>query len=187
MKPRPRFTFVEALVIFGVVALLVSILLPSLNRMRETSGRLPCPSNLKQIGQAILLYANQNAGAMPDSFATILRTQDLTPKVLICPSDDARAAADVASFRGDERDCSYVYVGDGVPNAAIGNSDIVAFDRPDTHAPDGINALFGDGHVEYLDFAAPPMPRDWWKDVERQIARGDRPVRMPAAATQPGR
>jgi prepilin-type N-terminal cleavage/methylation domain-containing protein/prepilin-type processing-associated H-X9-DG protein len=59
------FTLVELLVVIGIIALLVSILLPSLNRARELANRTKCGSNLRQIGQAMLIYATDNSGQYP--------------------------------------------------------------------------------------------------------------------------
>jgi prepilin-type N-terminal cleavage/methylation domain-containing protein/prepilin-type processing-associated H-X9-DG protein len=62
---RKGFTLVELLVVIGIIALLISILLPALSRARETAKDVTCKSNLKTIGQAMAIYENIFKGWMP--------------------------------------------------------------------------------------------------------------------------
>ncbi len=119
---RPKgFTLIELLVVVAIIALLVAILVPAVQRAREQANRAVCATNLKGIDNASYIYASSNADRYPrgyahddsliddglwpdysfgdtitpeDSFA-LLHHQGLLPlKSLICPSVGGRAADD---------------------------------------------------------------------------------------------
>lgn len=59
------FTLVELLVVIGIIALLISVLLPALNKARSAAEATACLANLRTIGQMVSMYQTQNRGCMP--------------------------------------------------------------------------------------------------------------------------
>jgi prepilin-type N-terminal cleavage/methylation domain-containing protein/prepilin-type processing-associated H-X9-DG protein len=62
---RPGFTLVELLVVIGIIAILISMLLPALAGARESARSIRCLSNLKQLGVVLTMYTQESRGVMP--------------------------------------------------------------------------------------------------------------------------
>jgi prepilin-type processing-associated H-X9-DG protein/prepilin-type N-terminal cleavage/methylation domain-containing protein len=56
------FSLIELLVVIGIIAILLALLMPTLSSMQGNARRLACQSNLRQLGQAMYIYANDNQG-----------------------------------------------------------------------------------------------------------------------------
>ena len=161
---------------------LSSILIPSLGRAREQANRVKCASNLRQIGQAAQLFANDHNGNFPDTFEQLLTHADLTGEVFVCPSsnDNPAPGADGrtrATNLGKGGHLSYVYVGKGlgvVTGPGATGKAVLAYEPPSNHANGGINVLFSDGHVEFF----PPQPA---KQIIADLQAGKNPTSVTPA------
>jgi len=138
---------------------------------RETRNRVKCSANLKQIGLAMQLYANENKGLYPPRPEDLILTQDITSDEFICPSTSDTAslcstpqqqAANLST--GGHR--SYIYLGAGKNSSASANV-VLVYELLRNHGQ-GMNVLFGDGHAEFISF---PIA----KQVQAELQAGKNP------------
>ncbi len=136
------FTLIELLVVISIIALLVSVLMPSLNKAKRAAHAAICLSNLHEFGIACKMYTQDHRGLMPPlpeqfDWPVTLRPYYLDKKLLLCPSakkpyyppvpgdeqQGGKFKAWVASY-GDEEEEEEMYIGSYGINLFVGqNSD----------------------------------------------------------------
>jgi len=132
MSEQSRFKLNSLLMIVAIVAIFIAIVLPLINRLREPGGRVPCASNMRQIGQALLLYSMDHGGRYPQQLEELLK--DITEELLVCAETGEPS----------------IFVRPGAIAADLTANDVVVYEPLSAHEGEGSMVLFGDGHVKWV-------------------------------------
>lgn len=172
-----KFTLVELLVVIGIIAILAAMLMPALQKARESANRSDCINQLKQIGLAIMMYSNDNRNMtpvyitpeyddIPAHDAADLKTLWAfdylkSPQVFICRSTKDTKANNFDDFGKVEDDhCSYLYYA-GLASTDYNSEMGMVRDDNLNHTLKYGNVLFGDNHVEGI-IGRGTGPSDAW-------------------------
>jgi prepilin-type processing-associated H-X9-DG protein len=141
----------------GETAMLASVLLPALSKAREQANVVKCMSNLRQIGQGLIMYASDHQGNLPPDLGTLVKTAGLTAMVFVCPSARTHPPGQMTPDQLADwvnANSDYIYIGANVNLSHVMAERVVCYEKDDDHGGKGMNLLFADGHVEFMPLEA---------------------------------
>ena len=168
-RSEKGFTLIELLVVIAIISVLASLLMPALSSAREKARQIACLSNLRQLGLALTMYADNNHESFPAYSSNQGTPYDLYLLYPMYIDNDGvfRCLSDKHVDSPLQDNSSYGYRGgykNFSSNLQLVGDDGVGFPFLPTEElpnhPGGGNMLYSDSHVEWLSLSRWPKYTD---------------------------
>ncbi|MEM7809558.1 MAG: H-X9-DG-CTERM domain-containing protein, partial [Planctomycetota bacterium] len=153
------------------VAFSAGVMMPSLSRAREAAQKVKSASNLRSIGQGLVMHSidDVRASRFPDDLTGIAR-YDVPGIAFVSPVDEPETVPLIADEEWIAAQDDYIYLGSGLTGTSP-PSTIIAVENPEAVAwNDGINVLYADGAVRFVPLY--DLERSWQEHLRFREKRG---------------